>query len=228
MSLRIEIGGRYSTETGAPASDSTALTPGATPNEVRSARAKLTLPVPWTQGAAHVYGEYEQDIFDADKRLAAVGGEYQLDTKTRLYARHELISSLGGPFELPSGSLVIASQTRDRFTGTATFVAPSLGLTRRFVFRLSGTVDTASATRGSYLVSVTGGLPGALTGDGGFEGRVTGGVDLRLDGQLRNPGDQCHMTVNVVGTPAAAAHASVPQGQLGDSTLGTLPRLFRR
>src|SRR5439155_5656093 len=132
--------------------------------------------------------------------------------------------SLGGPFELPSGSLVIASQTRDRFTGTATFVAPSLGLTRRFVFRLSGTVDTASATRGSYLVSVTGGLPGALTGDGGFEGRVTGGVDLRLDGQLRNPGDQCHMTVNVVGTPAAAAHASVPQGQLGDSTLGTLPR----
>ncbi len=98
--IRLEIGGRYSTETGTPASSSTALTPGATPNEIRSARVRLTLPVPWTSGAAHAYGEYEQDIFDADKRLAALGGTYQLDTKTRLYLRHELISSLGGPFEL--------------------------------------------------------------------------------------------------------------------------------
>lgn len=98
--VRLELGGRYSTETRAPASLSTALTPGATPNEVRSARAKLTVPVPWTAGAAHAYGEYEQDVFDSEKRLAALGGEYQLDAKTRLYARHELISSLGGPFEL--------------------------------------------------------------------------------------------------------------------------------
>ena len=98
--VRLEIDGRYSTETGSPAILSTALTPGSTPNEVRSARAKLTVPVPWTAGAAHVYGEYEQDVFDSDKRLAAVGGEYQLDAKTRVYARHELISSLGGPFEL--------------------------------------------------------------------------------------------------------------------------------
>ena len=67
---------------------------------MRSARAKLTLPIPWSAGAAHFYGEYEQDLFNTDKRLAAVGGEYQLNAKTRLYAREELISSLGGPFEL--------------------------------------------------------------------------------------------------------------------------------
>ena len=61
---------------------------------------KLTLPVPWTENAARIYGEYEQDIFDSGKRLAAVGGEFRLDARTRLYVRHELISSLGGPFEL--------------------------------------------------------------------------------------------------------------------------------
>jgi hypothetical protein len=46
-----------------------------------------------------MYGEYEQDLFE-DKRIAAVGGEYRLDSKTRVYLRHEFISSLGGPFEI--------------------------------------------------------------------------------------------------------------------------------
>jgi hypothetical protein len=46
-----------------------------------------------------MYTEYEQDLFE-DKRLAAIGGEYRIDTKTRVYLRHEFISSLGGPFEL--------------------------------------------------------------------------------------------------------------------------------
>ncbi len=100
--VRVEVGGRYSTETGTPASASTALSPNATPNVVRSARVKLSAPVPFTEQRARVFGEYEQDVFDADKRMAAIGGEYQVDPKTRLYARHELISSLGGPFEINS------------------------------------------------------------------------------------------------------------------------------
>ncbi len=100
--IRLELDGRYSKETTAPASPSTAETPGATPNEVRSLRTKLTLPLPYTQGAGRVYGEYEQDLWDADKRLGALGGEFQVDAKTRIYVRHEFISSLGGPFELNS------------------------------------------------------------------------------------------------------------------------------
>lgn len=98
--IRLELDGRYSTETVTPASLSTAQTPGATPNEVRSARVKLTLPMPWTDHTGRVYGEYEQDLWDTDKRLAAVGAEYQVNAKTRAYVRHEFISSLGGPFEL--------------------------------------------------------------------------------------------------------------------------------
>lgn len=98
--IRLELTGRYSTETTAPASSSTAETPGATPNEVRSLRAKLTLPLPYTEGAGRIFGEYEQDVTEADKRLGAIGGDYQINAKTRVYLRHEFISSLGGPFEL--------------------------------------------------------------------------------------------------------------------------------
>jgi uncharacterized repeat protein (TIGR01451 family) len=99
--LRLEIGGRYSTETSSPATNTSALTSGVTPNEVRSARIKLSAPLPWVDGG-RIFGEYENDLVNTDRRLAAVGGDYQLDAKTRLYARYEFITSLGGPFELNS------------------------------------------------------------------------------------------------------------------------------
>jgi uncharacterized repeat protein (TIGR01451 family) len=94
--VRLELGGRYSTETATPASSTSV---GATPNEVKSLRAKLSLPVPKLRGLS-VYGELENDLEETGKRLIAAGGEYQLNGKTRLYARHEFIDALGGPFEL--------------------------------------------------------------------------------------------------------------------------------
>ena len=75
------------------------LTPGVTPNEVKSVRAKITTPVPKLKNA-RLYGEIENDVAETGKRLVAVGGEYQVQAKTRLYARHEFIDALGGPFEL--------------------------------------------------------------------------------------------------------------------------------
>jgi hypothetical protein len=94
--VRVEVGGRYSTETRNPASFTTV---GVTPNEVTSVRAKVTTPVPKVKGA-NVYAEYENDVVEPDKRLAAVGGEYQIRPKSRLYARHEFMNALGSPFEL--------------------------------------------------------------------------------------------------------------------------------
>jgi len=94
--VRLELGTRYSTETANPASPTTV---GVAPNEVTSLRARLAAPVPKLKGAS-VYGEYENDVVEPDKRLVAIGGEYQVHTKTRLYARHEFINALGGPFEL--------------------------------------------------------------------------------------------------------------------------------
>jgi uncharacterized repeat protein (TIGR01451 family) len=94
--VRLELGGRYSVESATPAGPTTV---GATPNEVKSLRARLSVPVPKLRGLS-VYGELENDIAETSKRLIAAGGEYQLNGKTRLYARHEFIDALGGPFEL--------------------------------------------------------------------------------------------------------------------------------
>jgi hypothetical protein len=49
---------------------------------------------------ATVYGEVEQDVRSRDKRALALGGDYALPGKGRLYARHELLSSLGSAYEL--------------------------------------------------------------------------------------------------------------------------------
>jgi hypothetical protein len=40
------------------------------------------------------------DVKDADRRVLAAGGEYQLPNKGRLYARHEFVSSITGPYGL--------------------------------------------------------------------------------------------------------------------------------
>ncbi len=94
--VRVEVGGRHSEETANPAS---ATSVGATPNEVNSLRTKITAPVPGVKGAA-VYGEYENDLAETRRQMVAAGAEYQISNKGRFYVRHELIDSLGGPFEL--------------------------------------------------------------------------------------------------------------------------------
>lgn len=68
-------------------------------SETTSVRTKVTTPLPFSKRAA-VFGEYEQDIEVSDNKVAAAGGEYRLAGRSRLYARHEFISSLTGPYEL--------------------------------------------------------------------------------------------------------------------------------
>lgn len=46
------------------------------------------------------YGEAEQDVTDADKRMAAAGGELRFSDRGRFYGRHEFISSLDGIYAL--------------------------------------------------------------------------------------------------------------------------------
>ena len=95
-SYNLTLGARHSQETANPANNSTV---GVTPNEVNSLRAKFSMPVPKLPSAS-VYAEYENDVKHTDERMVAVGGDWRVRTKTKLYARHEFISSLGGPFEL--------------------------------------------------------------------------------------------------------------------------------
>ena len=97
--LRGELGMRYVNETTSPASLDTAIPSGITPYQYTSARAKLTAALPWWPRLS-VFGEYEQDVTDFDARVLAAGGELQVANRTRLYARHEFISSLDGRFTL--------------------------------------------------------------------------------------------------------------------------------
>jgi len=47
-----------------------------------------------------LFGEYEQSLDAADRRSVALGGDYQIAPQSRLYVRHELISTLDGQFSL--------------------------------------------------------------------------------------------------------------------------------
>jgi hypothetical protein len=89
--LRAEIGSRHVhgvMQTGYGEESVDALT----------ARARLTSAVPRLPRAT-VYGDYEQDVRDSARRALALGGDYQLSSGSRLYVRHEVISSLGSLYE---------------------------------------------------------------------------------------------------------------------------------
>jgi uncharacterized repeat protein (TIGR01451 family) len=94
--MRLEVGVRGAHETTAPPQPSAI---GATPNDLLSARLRLTTLVPGLPTAS-AYGEYEQDLTDSDKRLAALGGDWQFLPRARVYGRYEFISSLSGPYAL--------------------------------------------------------------------------------------------------------------------------------
>ena len=61
--------------------------------------AKVSAQVPGVPRAS-VFAEAEQDVADASRHVAALGGEYRLDSATRLYGRYEFISSLGSRYGL--------------------------------------------------------------------------------------------------------------------------------
>ena len=94
-----ELGVRHMRETDRPADFATADPPGITPFRATTARGKLTAQVPWVP-ALSVFGEYEQDVSDSEQKVLAAGGELQVAPRTRAYARHEFLSSLGSRFAL--------------------------------------------------------------------------------------------------------------------------------
>jgi hypothetical protein len=72
-----------------------------------AARGKLTAQWP-KHPEVSGYAELEQNLMDS-RRLAALGGEYRFTSRGRIYARHELISSLHGPTALDASERRVAS-----------------------------------------------------------------------------------------------------------------------
>ncbi|QJR10735.1 hypothetical protein DSM104443_01804 [Usitatibacter rugosus] len=103
--LSLEVGVRHAAERGtaSPVPYVPGLPPPQPlPDEVTTVRARLTGQVPFVPNAT-VYGEAEVDVQDTDRKILAAGAEYQLPNKGRLYARHEFISSITGPYGLNAG-----------------------------------------------------------------------------------------------------------------------------
>ena len=71
------------------------------PDRITAARGRVTGEIPWLKDAA-AYAEAEMDINDSSRKLAAVGADYRIGANGRIYARHEFISSLTGPYGLNS------------------------------------------------------------------------------------------------------------------------------
>jgi len=94
--LSLEVGARTYRETTQPASESSE---GATATDGTTVRSKLNALLPWVEGSS-AFVEYEQDIDDAERKVLALGGSYQMGAKGRVYARHELMSSLSGAYGL--------------------------------------------------------------------------------------------------------------------------------
>lgn len=93
--MRGRLGFRWSHESGG------AAVPGASssPDAVNAVGAQLTARLPFLPGGS-LFGEFEQDVSDADQRRAVLGGDYRILERTRVYGRHEFISSLSGPYGL--------------------------------------------------------------------------------------------------------------------------------
>ena len=64
-----------------------------------SARARLTVPVPEVKGA-EIFGLAEEAIDGSGGREDAIGGTYAVNATTRIYAQHDFINSLNGPYTL--------------------------------------------------------------------------------------------------------------------------------
>ena len=94
--IQTRFGFRHAEESAVPAS---AGSVGITPNSVNSLISKFSLQIPHFSKVTAT-AEYEQDVENTDKRVVAVGANYQFLDKGRLYFRQELISSLGDVYSL--------------------------------------------------------------------------------------------------------------------------------
>ena len=92
--MRGQVGYRFGEET--PGADDSRPLP---PDAINALGARLTLRLPSLPNGS-IFGEFEQDVSDADQRRAVLGGDYRILDRARLYGRHEFISSLIGPYGL--------------------------------------------------------------------------------------------------------------------------------
>jgi hypothetical protein len=97
-SLQAEVGYRYARESGTVPPSVGGLTPPPD-RDVSAMRGRMVWILP-ERTRTSFFGEFEQDVRSQNQRRAAVGGEYAIASGTRLYARHERLSAVDGPYAI--------------------------------------------------------------------------------------------------------------------------------
>jgi uncharacterized repeat protein (TIGR01451 family) len=110
-----ELGYRWADENGAPVTPffggglgaastgtPTSVTSSLTPLSFQAARLRISGTLPQAERSL-LFAEYEHGLDASGARRGAVGGEYRLFDRARLYVRHEWLSATEGPFALAQG-----------------------------------------------------------------------------------------------------------------------------
>ena len=182
---RAEFGYRYAKESGAQSPNQSYFIP--TDRDVSALRGRLTWTLP-EQTRSALFAEYEQDVRDASYR-GAIGGEYLVANRARLYGRHEWLSSFEGAYATNGGRnqqytvfgidadylkntrMFSEYRARDAFSGRD--AEASIGLRNRWALGPGLTVNT-SFERVAPLIA---GSPVNALGPSGDALAVTGGVE---------------------------------------------------
>lgn len=158
-----------------------------------SVRGRLTSKVPEVP-EAEVFVEAAQGLNEAQRRALAVGGNYRLTEKTRLYGRYALISSLyNSPYDANStqqnnvGLIGFESQYSEggRLFNEYRMVDTIDGRGAQAAMGLRQTLKLTEHLRGTGGVEHTGALGGVA---GQASTALTGGLDYALDDTLRATG----------------------------------------
>ena len=196
-----EAGMRYNKESSV-AADNTTLG-AANPGEQLTARIKLSGQVP-NLTKLTMFGEYEQAVDDADRKVAALGGEYRLFEQSKLYFKHEFISSLGNQYTLNNyqqrnatvfgidseymkeGHLFSEYRQRNSLTGREAEAA--IGLRNQWNLadglRLQTGFERIASVNGSTLESTA--VTGAIEYTANPDWKGTARLEYRIDGTSNN------------------------------------------
>ncbi len=174
--LSAEAGYRWAHETTLPA---TPPMTGIAPNSVSAVRGRLSTELPAVTPGS-IFAEYEKDVEQSRADRLALGGDVHVTPHARLYARHENLASLAGPFaindqqeqattlvgfasdEARDGSVFSEYRARDAFAGRD--IQAAMGLRNRWQvrpgLRVDGSLEHVEVIRGGAgdATSVTGGL----------------------------------------------------------------------
>ncbi len=179
---RAEFGYRYAKESGNyspyPGATSSLINRGLVDNDVSAIRGRLNWTLP-EKTRSSLFTEYEQDIRD-DSHRGAVGGEYIINNRTRVYGRHEWLTGTQGPYATNQGSnqeftvfgidadylkntqMFSEYRARDAFAGRD--AEASIGLRNRWAVA-PGLLINTSFERVSPLFGTIGTGVNATTGD---------------------------------------------------------------